>query len=223
MVGNYKNSLDCMSIIKIIKTLQEEYKDRLTTLEDPSLKDPYQILISCILSLRTRDETTSEASKRLFSIAKTPKEMLKLSSEEIEKAIYPVGFYRKKADTIYEISRRLVEEYESSVPHTIDELLKFKGVGRKTANIVITHAYHKPGIAVDTHVHRISNRLGLVSTKNPEETEFALKKAIPEEYWISLNGLFVIHGQTICTPLSPKCSKCVIEKYCKKVNVKKFR
>ncbi|HIH78213.1 MAG TPA: endonuclease III, partial [Halobacteria archaeon] len=193
--------------IKIIEVLKEEYKDRLTALDDSSLKDPFQILISCLLSLRTRDETTIEASKRLFSIAKSPEEVLRLSKEDIEKAIYPVGFYRKKAETIYEISRRLVKEYNSSVPDTIDELLKFKGVGRKTANIVITHAYQKPGIAVDTHVHRISNRLGLVSTKNPEKTEFALKKVIPEEYWISLNSLFVIHGQTICTPLSPKCSK----------------
>jgi len=209
--------------IKIIEVLKEEYKDRLTALDDSSLKDPFQILISCLLSLRTRDETTIEASKRLFSIAKSPEEVLRLSKEEIEKAIYPVGFYRKKAETIYEISRRLVEEYNSSVPDTIDELLKFKGVGRKTANIVITHAYQKPGIAVDTHVHRISNRLGLVSTKNPEKTEFALKKVIPEEYWISLNSLFVIHGQTICTPLSPKCSKCVIRAYCKRVGIKKFR
>lgn len=209
--------------IKIIEVLKEEYKDRLTALDDSSLKDPFQILISCLLSLRTRDETTIEASKRLFSIAKSPEEVLRLNKEEIEKAIYPVGFYRKKAETIYEISRRLVEEYNSSVPDTIDELLKFKGVGRKTANIVITHAYQKPGIAVDTHVHRISNRLGLVSTKNPEKTEFALKKVIPEEYWISLNSLFVIHGQTICTPLSPKCSKCVIRAYCKRVGIKKFR
>ena len=162
--------------IKIIEVLKEEYKDRLTALDDSSLKDPFQILISCLLSLRTRDETTIEASKRLFSIAKSPEEVLRLSKEDIEKAIYPVGFYRKKAETIYEISRRLVKEYNSSVPDTIDELLKFKGVGRKTANIVITHAYQKPGIAVDTHVHRISNRLGLVSTKNPEKTEFALKK-----------------------------------------------
>jgi len=209
--------------IKIIEVLKEEYKDRLTALDDSSLKDPFQILISCLLSLRTRDETTIEASKRLFSIAKSPEEVLRLSKEDIEKAIYPVGFYRKKAETIYEISRRLVEEYNSSVPDMIDELLKFKGVGRKTANIVITHAYQKPGIAVDTHVHRISNRLGLVSTKNPEKTEFALKKVIPEEYWISLNSLFVIHGQTICTPLSPKCSKCVIRAYCKRVGIKKFR
>lgn len=209
--------------IKIIEVLKEEYKGRLTALDDSSLKDPFQILISCLLSLRTRDETTIDASKRLFSIAKSPEEILKLSRDEIEKAIYPVGFYRKKAETIYEISRRLVEEYGSSVPDNIDELLKFKGVGRKTANIVITHAYQKPGIAVDTHVHRISNRLGLVSTKNPEETEFALKKVIPEEYWISLNSLFVIHGQTICTPLSPKCSKCIIKEYCKRANVKKSR
>jgi len=214
---------DDIKILKILDILKEEYKDRLTDLENSDFKDPFQILISCILSQRTRDETTKEAAERLFSIAKNPEEILNLSKEEIEKAIYPVGFYRKKAETIYEISRRLVEEYNSSVPDTIDELLKFKGVGRKTANIVITHAYHKPGIAVDTHVHRISNRLGLVSTKNPEETELALKKVIPEEYWISLNSLFVMHGQTICTPLGPKCSKCVIREYCKRANVKKFR
>lgn len=209
--------------IKIMEILKKEYKNRLTTLEDSSFKDPFQILISCILSLRTRDKTTDEASKRLFSIVKRPEDVLKLTREEIEKIIHPVGFYRKKADTIYEISLQLVEEYNSSVPDTIDELLKFKGVGRKTANIVITHAYHKPGIAVDTHVHRISNRLGLVSTKNPDETEFALRNVIPKEYWISLNSLFVVHGQTICTPLSPKCSKCIIKEYCKRVNVKRSR
>jgi len=184
--------------------------------------NPYKILIACLLSLRTKDKITEIAVKNLFSIADTPEKMIELTENEIEKLIYPVGFYRKKAKTIKKISKILVEKYNSQVPDNINELLKLKGVGRKTANIVITFGFNKPGIAVDTHVHRISNRLGIVNTKNPKETEFLLMKILPKKYWIEYNTLLVTFGQNICLPVNPRCSICKISKYCKKVGVKKF-
>ena len=212
------------NIEKLVQVLKERYQDKTSALMDVSTrKDPFLTLISCLLSLRTKDEVTARASERLFTLAKTPEEMLNLKKEEIEAAIYPVGFYKRKAEQILEICRVLVEKYDSRVPDEIDELLKLKGVGRKTANIVITMGYNKPGIAVDTHVHRISNRLGLVSTKSPNQTEFALRKTLPKRYWIVFNNLLVMHGKTICTPISPKCSICPITEYCKRVGVTRFR
>ena len=149
--------------------------------------------------------------------------MITLKKEEIEAAIYPVGFYKRKAEQILEICRVLVEKYDSRVPDELEELLKLRGVGRKTANIVITMGYNKPGVAVDTHVHRISNRLGLVETKTPHQTEFALRELLPKKYWIIFNDLLVMHGQNICTPISPKCSICPITEYCERVVVVRFR
>lgn len=211
-------------IDKVVQILKERYYDKTSALMDVSnLKDPFKVLISCILSLRTKDDVTAKATKRLFERAKTPEEMVKLKKEEIEAAIYPVGFYHRKAEQILEISRVLIEKYDSRVPDEIDELLKFKGVGRKTANIVITMGYKKPGVAVDTHVHRLSNRLGLVATKTPYQTEFALRETLPQKYWIIFNDLLVMHGQTICTPISPKCSICPITEYCKRVGVTRYR
>ncbi len=186
-------------------------------------RDPFKVLISCILSLRTQDKTTGEASERLFSIASKPDEMARLSTRDIERAIYPVGFYKVKAKRIKDLSRIITRKYNSTVPGDIDELLKLKGIGRKTANLVITLGYNRPGICVDTHVHRITNRIGLVKTKRPEDTEMELRKIIPERYRIELNGLFVAFGQGICKPISPLCSKCSIYDYCKKVGVKKHR
>jgi len=204
--------------------LSEAYRDRKTAVMEISQdKDPYLVLISCILSLRTKDEVTASASKRLFALAKTPEATIKLEVGEIERAIYPVGFYRRKASQIQEISRVLLEDHDSQVPDELDELLKFKGVGRKTANIVITVGFGKPGIAVDTHVHRISNRLGLVETKNPDATEFALRAILPARYCISFNDLLVMHGQTICAPVSPKCSICPITPYCERSGVLRSR
>ena len=212
------------NIEKIMQVLKERYQDKTSALMDVSTrKDPFLTLISCLLSLRTKDEVTAKASERLFALAKTPEEMLNLKKEEIEAAIYPVGFYKRKAEQILGICRVLVERYDSRVPDEIDELLKLRGVGRKTANIVITMGYNKPGIAVDTHVHRISNRLGLVSTKSPNQTEFALRKTLPKRYWIVFNNLLVMHGKTICTPVSPKCSICPITEYCKRVGITRFR
>ncbi|MEM5792760.1 MAG: endonuclease III [Candidatus Aenigmatarchaeota archaeon] len=186
-------------------------------------KDPYKILIACLLSLRTKDEVTNKAVKRLFELGDTPEKMVKLSEKEIQKAIYPVGFYRKKSKIIKKISIDLIKNYNSKVPDNMEDLLKLSGVGRKTANIVLTLGFNKPGIAVDTHVHRISNRLGLVSTKKPEETEFALKKVLPKKYWIEYNNLLVTFGQNICLPIKPKCSICKISSYCKKIGVKNHR
>lgn len=186
-------------------------------------RDPFRTLISCVLSLRTQDKTTGEASERLFRLAATPEAMSRLSPKTIEKAIYPVGFYRVKARQIKNISRELVERYNSKVPDTIEELLTLKGVGRKTANLVITVGYSKYGICVDTHVHRITNRWGLVKTKNPNETELGLRETLPKRYWRELNGILVAFGQGICKPISPLCSVCKISGYCSKVGVTRKR
>ena len=185
--------------------------------------DPFKVLISCILSLRTQDKTTGAASARLFALADTPGRMVLLSREEIEKAIYPVGFYRNKAGQILDICKALLEKHAGQVPDEIDELLKFKGVGRKTANLVVTLGFGKPGICVDTHVHRICNRWGYVSTKSPEETEFTLRSRLPSEYWLIINDLLVTFGQNQCFPLSPRCSICPLFHMCDRVGVVKSR
>lgn len=186
-------------------------------------RDPFLVLISCLLSLRTKDKTTAEASARLFALASTPATMQKLTASTIEQAIYPVGFYRTKAKQIRQICTKLLERYEGLVPDTIDELLTLPGVGRKTANLVVTVGYEKPGICVDIHVHRISNRWGYVKTKNPDETEQALRDKLPRKYWIIFNDLLVPYGQNLCQPVSPFCSKCKIAKYCERVGVTKSR
>lgn len=177
-------------------------------------KDAYKILISTMLSLRTKDSTTRDASMRLFEKAGNPKDMLKLSEEEIAKLIYPVGFYRVKAKNILEVSQTIIDDYNGKVPDEIDELLKLRGVGRKVANLVITEAFDKYGICVDTHVHRISNRFGYVSTKKPEQTEFALRKKLPKKYWRVYNDTLVIYGQNLCKPINPLCNQCSVSKYC---------
>ena len=213
------------TVKEIIETLKKEKRKFKKTAisEIQETRDPFRVLISCLLSLRTKDNVTLKASKKLFSVAKTPEELLKLSTKKIEELIYPVGFYRVKAKRIKEISKILIEQFGGKVPDSLDELLTLPGVGRKTANIVITQGFNKYGIAVDTHVHRVSNRLGLVKTKTPEETEIELRKIIPKKYWIEFNDLFVSFGQNICTPISPKCSICPINKYCNKVGVKTHR
>ena len=187
------------------------------------LDTPFTVLISCILSLRTQDKTTTAASDRLFAIAATPEAMLKTPMKVIEKAIYPVAFYRIKAKTIHAICEQLLDRFGGEVPSDLDDLLSLPGVGRKTANIVVTLAFRKPGIAVDTHVHRISNRLGYVRTKNADTTEMALRKKLPQRYWIVFNDLLVAYGQNLCKPLSPHCSECRIAKYCRRVGVTRSR
>ena len=180
---------------------------------------PFTILISCLLSLRTQDKTTHAASEKLFRLAKTPQTMAGLSASRIEKAIYPVGFYKTKAKNIKKICRLLLSQNNGSVPDELDALMKLPGVGRKTANLVITLGFGKPGICVDTHVHRITNRWGYVETKTPEQTEMALREKLPRQYWIIINDLLVSYGQNLCKPISPLCSRCKIAPYCGRVGV----
>jgi endonuclease III len=182
-------------------------------------RDPFVILISTLLSLRTKDEVTEVATDRLFSLASTPEEMLKVPQAKIAKTIYPVGFYHVKAKTIHSVCRDLINRFNSQVPDDLDELLSIKGVGRKTANLVVSLAYGKEGICVDTHVHRISNRLGYVKTKTPDETEFALRAKLPHKHWIIYNTIMVAFGRKTCKPVSPLCSQCPIFKYCDRVGV----
>ena len=186
-------------------------------------RDPFKVLITTVLSLRTKDETTAEAAKRLFAAADTPQSMVRLSAERIAGLIYPVGFYKTKAGNIIDICRRLIDEYQGRVPDDLEQLLTFKGVGRKTANLVVTLGYGKPGICVDTHVHRISNRLGYVSSRTPEQTEFALREKLPAKYWIVYNDLMVAFGQNLCKPISPFCSKCPLNHLCSRTGVKHSR
>ena len=218
-----KETLDKIdNIVTILKRENKKYIVPIVTIVSMT-KSPFMVLISCLLSLRTKDKVTAEASNRLFKLADNPQKMLGLSIKNIEKAIYPVGFYKTKAKRIKEICRVLLDDYEGVVPNEIDELLKLNGVGRKTANLTVTLGYGKLGICVDTHVHRISNRLGLVKTKTPEQTEFDLRKKLPKKHWLIYNDLLVTYGQNLCVPISPWCSKCRIFKYCKRVGVKKSR
>jgi len=184
---------------------------------------PFTVLISCLLSLRTQDRTTIAASERLFAIAATPSDMLAVPVDTIEKAIYPVAFFRVKARTIHDICRHLLERFGGDVPSDLDDLLTLPGVGRKTANIVVTIGFRRKGIAVDTHVHRISNRLGYVRTKNADATEMALRRKLPKRYWIMFNDLLVAYGQNLCKPISPMCSQCKIAQYCRRVGVRVSR
>ena len=206
----------------IIATLRDEYKNWRTpavTIVAHCNGSPYKVLVSCIISLRTKDEVTALASARLFEVAPTPEAMAKLPEEEIARLIYPAGFYRTKAAQIALLSRQLVDEHGGRVPDDIDELLRFKGVGRKTANLVMTLGFGKPGICVDTHVHRICNRLGYVATRTPDDTEKALRKQLPTEYWIEINDLLVAFGQNHCHPVSPRCSTCKVSAWCDRVGV----
>jgi len=210
------------SIIKILKTETKNFKNHLIEEIKEKTRDPFKILISCLLSLRTRDEIAAKASTKLFSLADTPEKMVRLKLKEITNAIKNVNYYKTKAKRIKEISKELIKNYRGKVPENFEDLLKLKGVGRKTANIVITNAFGKYGIAVDTHVHRISNRLGIVTTKNPEETEIELRKKLPKRYWKDFNNLIVIWGQNICLPRNPKCDICKIKKYCEFFKTKNF-
>jgi endonuclease III len=186
-------------------------------------RDPFRVLIACILSLRTQDTTTGPAAARLFAVADTPDAMRRLTARRIARLIYPVGFYRTKARVILGLCRDLLERFGGRVPDDIDALLTLKGVGRKTANLVVTMGFNKPGICVDTHVHRISNRLGYVRTRQPDETEMALRGRLPRRFWIGYNDLLVGFGQNVCTPLSPHCSTCPVNALCRRVGVTSSR
>lgn len=218
--------MNTKNIIQVMQILEKEYLNwnaPIVTLIAQRSKDPYQVLISTLLSLRTKDEVTTQASMRLFTKAKTPRQMVTLDASEIRRLIYPVGFYKRKAETILNVSQILIDRYDEKVPDDLDELLKFPGVGRKTANLVVTLGFGKPGICVDTHVHRISNRFGYVRTKTPEETEMALREKLPEKWWIPYNDILVAFGQILCKPISPWCSRCPVEQLCEKVGITKYR
>lgn len=201
-------------IIKILEDSKQPQSDFVKLMD--SFEDPFLVLISCILSLRTNDKTTYPATLRMLKLGKTPEDFAKMDIKNLENAIYPVGFYSNKAKQIIELSKELVEKYNSKVPSEIEELCKFKGVGRKTANLVLAEGFKIPAICVDVHVHRISNRLGYVKTKTPEETEFALREILPKKHWLKVNSLLVTHGQNVCKPINPKCDICPINKFCHK-------
>lgn len=206
------------NIALVVKTLQDakQPQSEFVKLMD-SFKNPYLVLIACILSLRTNDKTTYPATLRMLELAKTPQDMMGVNEEDLAQAIYPVGFYKNKAAQIIELSKVIVEKFDGKVPYGIDELCKFRGVGRKTANLVMTLGFGEPAICVDVHVHRIFNRLGYIKTSDPEKTEFALRKKLPVEFWIPINTLLVTHGQNVCKPINPKCEVCPINKYCDKL------
>ena len=215
-------ALDARGVSRVLNVLRREapaWNAPIVSFIAVQHRDPFRTLISCILSLRTKDATTAAASIRLFARADTPAAMLALSAKTLERLIFPVGFYRTKARVIRVICRDLMHKFDGRVPDEIDALLTLKGVGRKTANLVVTEAYGKPGICVDTHVHRISNRWGLVRTKTPDKTELALRAVLPARHWIEYNGILVAFGQTICNPVSPWCSRCKIATLCPRIGV----
>jgi endonuclease-3 len=210
-------------LLAILRRESRGWDAPVLTLMAAEKHDPFLTLIGCILSLRTNDKTTAVAAPRLFAKARTPAEMIALEPQEIEKLIYPVGFYRTKARGIREICRDLIERFGGRVPDKIEDLVTLKGVGRKTANLVVTESFRKPGICVDTHVHRISNRWGLVAAKTADKTEMALREVLPRRYWIEYNSLLVAFGQTICHPTSPWCSRCPVVKMCPRIGVERSR
>ena len=212
-------------IERVMRILERhyQYKERTTLNRMRRKPNAFRILISCLLSLRTRDENTEKVTKKLFSIAKTPQEILSLPQKKLEKLIYSSGHYKKKARTIRHVSSVILKKFKGRVPDTEQELLSIKGIGRKTANIVLCFAYNKRVIPVDVNVHRIANRFGWVRTKNADKTESELKKILPKKYWREINGLFILHGKNICVPVSPKCSVCPVKKYCLRIGVKKSR
>ncbi len=205
---------DIEGVVKILSRNRHKFITPVLTEIAERSSDPFKVLISCILSLRTRDETTAKVSKRLYDLADNPYDMAKLDAKKIARAIKSVNYYKTKARRIKGICKELTEKYNGKVPSDIDALLAFKGVGRKTANIVLVYGFHKKGIPVDTHVHRVSNRLGWVHTKTPEKTEMALRAMLPGKYWMDINDLFVQFGQNICTPRNPKCDICPVSRYC---------
>jgi endonuclease-3 len=218
--------MDSKTLNRVLTILQKEsagWNVPIVTLVAQRSRDPYPVLISTLLSLRTKDEVTAAASRRLLGRADTPEKMLRLDAAEIRKMIYPVGFYKRKAETLLRVSRILLELHSGRVPDDLDKLLELPGVGRKTANLVLTLGFGKPGICVDTHVHRITNRLGYVKTKSPDETEMVLRDKLPKAWWIPINDILVAFGQSLCKPVSPWCSRCPVSKWCERTGVSHSR
>ena len=215
---------DIHQVITILRRSREAWQPALV--DDMAEKEevtPYQILIATILSLRTKDTLTAQIAPKLFALANTPQQMVRQPEATIAQVTYPVGFYRNKARTILTISQELIDKYDGQVPDELEQLLDLPGVGRKTANLVLTAGFNKPGICVDIHVHRISNRWGYVQTKTPEQTEFALRQKLPQAYWLEYNALLVPFGQNVCTPVSPWCSRCPVAEFCDQVGVERWR
>lgn len=210
-------------IDRAIAILRKEVPRYTVPIVSHYVASPFKVLISTLLSLRTKDTTTAGAARRLFAEADTPEAILRLPLETLEKLIYPVGFYKTKAKTIHLACQTLLEKYGGKVPGDLDELLTMKGVGRKTANLVVTLGFNLPGICVDIHVHRISNRWGYVATATPDETETALRQKLPKKYWIEFNDLLVTYGQNVCLPVSPRCSTCPLAALCPKNGVARHR
>ena len=214
---------DIHAVLRIVRQDIKQWSEPVVGIVASQSSSPFLVLIACVLSLRTKDQTTKEACQRLFTLAHEPATMRRLSLKRLEQAIYPVGFYRTKAKQIRQICDRILNAYGGKVPDSIDELLTLNGVGRKTANLVVTVGYKKPGICVDIHVHRICNRWGYVKTRKPEETEVVLRGKLPQRYWITLNDLLVPFGQNLCRPISPFCSQCKLSFFCQRVGVKSSR
>ena len=219
--------MDTRTLEKILRILRQEIRKwkvpAVGAVAEKAADRPFETLVSTILSLRTKDAVTEAASNRLLSKAETPEAISSLSVREIEKRIYPVGFYHTKARNLRETCRILVEKYGSRVPRKLDELLELPGVGRKTANLVVTVGYGDYGICVDTHVHRITNIWGYVKTGSPEKTEFALRKKLPRKHWKTFNDILVTFGQNLCVPVSPWCSRCPIQALCPRIGVRRRR
>jgi endonuclease-3 len=211
------------AVMAILRREVPQWDVPVVTLMAQEKRDPYRVLMSTLLSLRTQDQTTAQAAQRLFALADTPRDMVRLDRQTIERAIYPVGFYRTKAGQILDISLRLIEEFDGRVPDDLDTLTTFHGVGRKTANLVLAEGYGIPAICVDTHVHRISNRWGYIKTKDPLATEMALRQKLPRKYWIAYNPMLVALGQHVCKPTSPICSACPVAQFCKRIGVQRQR
>jgi endonuclease III len=215
------NSILAANLARVEKSLGQRMPPAMVKIGQKA--DPFRILVGCLISARTRDEVTEAACDRLFQRVKGPKGLLKLTSRQLEKAIYPVAFYRNKAKALKSLSSDLIERFGGKVPETLEELLTLQGVGRKTANLTLILAFDGMGICVDTHVHRIANRWGYVETDTPEQTETALRKKLPKKYWQRINELLVGFGQTVCKPISPLCSQCPVEKNCPRLGVDKHR
>ena len=216
-------NVDIDSVYRILSKEIKRYNAPVVDLIEIQTKDPFKVLIATILSARTKDETTAKVCEKLFERVKSIEDLEKLSSKEIEKFIYPVGFYKTKAKHLKKLPGVLRKEFDGKIPSEIDDLLKLPGVGRKTANLVRAVGFGKPAVTVDVHVNRIMNRLGYVKTKTPHETEIVLREKLPKKYWGKINYLFVAFGQNLCRPISPWCSKCKIIKYCNQIGVKSKR
>ncbi len=222
-MATQRQTFDIDRFVETLAAVYQDWNSPIITFIANRGATPFEILVSTILSLRTKDEVTSEAASRLFQKARTPRQLLTLGEPAIAKLIYPVGFYPTKAKRLMEISRIILDRHRGEVPDTIEALLELPGVGRKTANLVLVEGFKKDAICVDTHVHRISNRIGYVDTRTPEQTEFALREILPRQHWIRYNELLVAFGQVLCRPISPFCSRCPVAAMCPKIGVEKHR